>query len=144
MLNSEPTPHTPSKYLEWIHPITLDDKNRIHIPGEWHEYFANHRTIKLLYTGKYGIMVSESIFNEQAANPSLIVYTVLIDNTFRLLIPSLFQRTYGITLEKDVNLIGKWNHIEIYFNVDIFNKMRNLALQAAIQFQIELIQNQKV
>ncbi len=72
----------------------MDDKHRVRIPHEWQEYFREHKTIKLFYTGQYGIMVSREVFDSYPANSELIIHTEDIDTTNRFLIPSHFQKAF--------------------------------------------------
>ncbi len=72
----------------------MDDKHRIRVPHEWQEYFRENRTIKLLYTGQYGIIVTQEVFDFYPTNPELIIHTEEIDNTNRFLIPAHFQKAF--------------------------------------------------
>jgi DNA-binding transcriptional regulator/RsmH inhibitor MraZ len=143
MTNLETPTYIPPKYLEWIHSTVVDDKHRIRIPSEWQEYFWDNRSIKILYTGHYGIVISQKVFDEYNTNPALIIHTVNIDESFRFLISVNFQKTYWVSLEETVFLIGKWNHMEVHFSKEKFEETKNRALQAAVALQVELIQNQK-
>lgn len=131
------------KPIEWIQVASIDSKNRFFIWSEWKENFPESSEIILLYTGNYAIIVSKSIFYNLDIHPELIVHTTQVDKNSRILLPKNFLKSYDITPERQVYIIGKGNHIELYFQKEKFEETKNRALQAAIQFQVNLVLNKE-
>lgn len=129
--------------IEWIQVITLDSKNRLFIWTEWKKFFPELSEVKLLFSGNYAIILSKSIYEDYFKDPELIIHTIQIDKNSRILFPKNFLSAYSIVLEKQAYLIGKGNHIEIYFQKEKFEEMKNRALQAATQLQVNLLLTSK-
>lgn len=145
MLKQEiPTSLGNKKIIEGIHVVSLDSKNRFAIWAEWKEYFPEWSEIKLLYVWNYAIVVNKWIFDNFTLNPELIIHTVQVDKNNRILLPKNFLTTYGIDPEDYVYVIGKWNHIELYFQKEKFEETKNRAIQAATQFQVNLVLNKEL
>jgi DNA-binding transcriptional regulator/RsmH inhibitor MraZ len=97
-----------------------------------------------LYVWNYAIVVNKWIFDNFTLNPELIIHTVQVDKSNRILLPKNFLTTYGIDPEDYVYVIGKWNHIELYFQKEKFEETKNRAIQAATQFQVNLVLNKEL
>lgn len=127
--------------LEGIYSIKLDSKNRIQIPKNWQPFFWENEPLVLLYTGEYGILITKKELANFAPKSELIVHTKHIDMGYRFLISANFLKVHGIIREENIFLVGKWNHIEVYFSSKDLENTKIRSMQSAIALQVELIRS---
>ncbi len=121
--------------LEWIHKITVDDKKRIKIPNTWLALLKPWMSIQIMNAWAYFILTSETKIDE----PDIIVVSHKISHDGRLLLGEKLRKFFDIELWKSVVLIGKWNHIELYTNMDNFENALRRSQNAVRNFQARLL-----
>lgn len=119
-----------------IHKVKPDGKKRISIPTEWRELFKPNSLAHILHTWQYLFIIPAHLHQW---SPDSIVHTHQIDDTWRILIGDKLLDAFDIQLSEQISLIGKWNHIELYYDETKANEAISRARQAAIEFQAKLI-----
>lgn len=123
--------------LSGIKTVIPDKKGRITVPTEWRNTLKPNTSVILLSTGNYLLIIPKQYY--QQTDSDLIAIEEGIDGSGRILIGKGVKESFSIKLEDVVWMIGRWNHLEVYFQHDKFQNAIKRSRQAAIVFQAKLI-----
>jgi hypothetical protein len=73
------------------------------------------------------------------SNPDIIVHRNIIDTTWRLIIWDKVLKSFGLEIWKEVGLIWKGNHLELYLDTKLLREATSRSQQAVQLFQTSLI-----
>ncbi len=130
--------HIAEMRIYGIHKVNPDNKKRITIPMEWRVLLKPKSVANILYTWQCLIIIPAYLHQW---DPDSIVHKHTIDNTGRILIGDKLLNAFDIKMINQVSLIGKWNHIELYWDQSKVKEAVSRAMQAAMEFQAKLIGN---
>lgn len=130
--------------------VTPDAKHRFSL-GKWAKYYPPGAEIILIYAGDFAILIEKNIFDnysEMSDNHSEISYLIShlahVDEHNRVLLPKNFLHWHSIILEENIYILGKWNHLVLYFSKDNYNKTPEaMSVMAAKQLEVSLVLSHK-
>jgi DNA-binding transcriptional regulator/RsmH inhibitor MraZ len=130
------TEHIVDTTIYGIHKVKPDNKKRISIPTEWRELLRPGCFVHILNTWQYLMIVPEYLYK---GDPDNIIHRQQISDDGRILIWNKFLDAFDIKIGKKVSLIGKWNHIELYWDESKLKEAISRSQQVASHFQAKII-----
>ena len=119
-----------------IQKVKMDGKKRIAIPTKWRELLKPGSYVHILNTWHYLIIIPKHL---HTSDPDSIVHEYQIENNGRVLIWKALLKAFGIEMDREVFLIGKWNHIELYWDKGKIEEAISRSQKAVNNFQASLI-----
>jgi hypothetical protein len=120
---------------------SLDAKHRFSL-GKWAKNYPPGSELILIYAGDFAILIGKNIFDNYSEISNLIPHPAHVDDQYRVLLPKNFLHWHSIVLEENIYLLGKWNHLVLYFSKESYNKTPEaMSVMAAKQLEISLVLN---